>query len=84
MLLSGVLFVAFLAGCWLAWAIARRRRRARRWSAPPAANVIIVDRRGADLVWYSYPTAPLGPDDDPEFLRQLAQRINGNPTDPAE
>jgi hypothetical protein len=28
--------------------------------------------------------APLGPDDDPEFLRQLAQRIHGTPTDPAE
>ena len=25
-----------------------------------------------------------GPDDDPEFLRQLAQRIHGTPTDPAE
>ena len=28
--------------------------------------------------------APKGPDDDPEFLRQLAQRIHGTPTDPAE
>jgi hypothetical protein len=28
--------------------------------------------------------APKGPDDDPEFLRQLAERINGTPTDPAE
>jgi len=29
-------------------------------------------------------TAPKGPDDDPEFLRQLAQRIHGTPTDPAD
>jgi hypothetical protein len=28
--------------------------------------------------------APKGPDDDPEFLRQLAERIHGTPTDPAE
>ena len=27
---------------------------------------------------------PRGPDDDPEFLRQLAERIGRTPTDPAE
>jgi tryptophanyl-tRNA synthetase len=84
MLVSGVLFVVFLAGCWLAWVITRRRRRAPRSSSADAANLIIVDYSAADILWYPRPSAPLGPDDDPEFLRQLAQRINGNPTDPAE
>ena len=122
MLLSGVLFVLFLAGGWLycladailtpaeaftgwrkrtwiiviavmpvagavAWLIARSNRRSRQWSSRNAANVMIVDRSGDGVLWYPYtPTAsaPRGPDDDPEFLAQLAQRIHGTPTDPAE
>jgi Phospholipase_D-nuclease N-terminal len=128
MLLSGVLFVLFLAGGWLycladailtpaeaftgwrkrtwiaviaatpiagavAWLIARRNRRPRQWSSYNAANVMIVDRTGDSVLWYPYaPTeraesaepGPRGPDDDPEFLAQLAQRIHGTPTDPAE
>jgi hypothetical protein len=179
MLLSGVLFVLFLAGCWLycltdaavtpaeafpgwrkrtwivviavtliagaiAWMIARRNWRSHQWSSTGAANLIIIDRHGADVLWYPHPptesagptdpaesaadaalsrhpagrsrpdgrgrgrdrglgragrTIPRGrggyggtgsppvyrgPDDDPEFLRQLAQRIHGGPTDPAE
>jgi hypothetical protein len=144
MLLSGVLFVLFLAGCWLycltdaaltppeeflgwrkrtwvvviavtliagaiAWLIARRNLRAGAW--PRTVNhLMIIDRGNANVVWYSPLTtesasdaaqgrhpagrsmraqhsgwvAPIGPDDDPEFLRQLAQRIHGTPTDPAE
>jgi hypothetical protein len=144
MLLSGVLFVLFLAGCWLycltdaalmpaeafpgwrkrtwiiviavtliagaiAWVIARRNWRSHQWSSTDAANLIIIDRSGGNVVWYPHPpteptepreppvltdpadsaesagrTIPKGPDDDPEFLRQLAQRIHGSPTDPAE
>jgi hypothetical protein len=132
MLLSGVLFVLFLAGCWLycltdaalrpaeafpgwrkrtwiaviavtliagaiAWMIARRNWRSHRWSSTAAANLVIIDRSGANVIWYPQPptdptdyvdyvgsTIPRGPDDDPEFLRQLAQRIHGSPTDPAE
>ena len=129
MLLSGVLFVLFLAGCWLycltdaalrpaeafpgwrkrtwvaviavtliagaiAWMIARRNWRSHRWSSTDAANLMIIDRSGANVIWYPQPptdyvdhvgsTIPRGPDDDPEFLRQLAQRIHGSPTDPAE
>ena len=129
MLLSGVLFVVFLAGCWLycltdaaltpaeafpgwrkrtwiaviavtliagaiAWMIARRNWRSRRWSSTGAANLMIIDRSGANVIWYPQPptdptvhvdsTRPRGPDDDPEFLRQLAERIHGSPTDPAE
>ena len=129
MLLSGVLFVLFLAGCWLycltdaalrpaeafpgwrkrtwvaviavtliagaiAWMIARRNWRSHRWSSTDAANLMIIDRSGANVIWYPQPptgstvpvdsTRPRGPDDDPEFLRQLAQRIHGSPTDPAE
>jgi hypothetical protein len=173
MLLSGVLFVLFLAGCWLycltdavltpaeafpgwrrrtwivviavtliagaiAWMLARRSWRSRQWSSADAANLMIIDRSGADVLWYPHPPAepadptdptesaadaalsrhpagrsrpdgrgrgragrtiprgrgsyggagspPVyrGPDDDPEFLRQLAQRIHGGPTDPAE
>jgi hypothetical protein len=143
MLLSGVLFVLFLAGCWLycltdaaltpaaeflgwrkrtwlvviavtliagaiAWLIARRNWRAGAW--PTAVNHLMVIDRGNANVWFSpwttdraydaaqarHPSgrsmrarrsgwvAPIGPDDDPEFLRQLAQRIHGTPTDPAE
>ncbi len=143
MLLSGVLFVLFLAGCWLycltdaaltpaeefpgwrkrtwiaviavtliagaiAWLIARRNWRASQW--PPAAtHLMIIDRNSANVIWFTpwttespadvtasrHPAgrsmraghpgwvAPKGPDDDPEFLRQLAQRIHGTPTDPA-
>jgi hypothetical protein len=136
MLLSGVLFVLFLAGCWLyclmdavlvpaeafpgwrkrtwifviavttiagaiAWLIARRRWRRQKWSSVHAANLMIIDRSGANIVWYPHPptepanpanpaeparprTGPRGPDDDPEFLRQLARRIHGSSTDTAE
>ena len=59
---------------------------------------MIIDRDNANVVWFSpWPGArpagpggrrarrpPRGPDDDPEFLRQLDQRIHGTPTDPAE
>src|ERR1700722_4764295 len=144
MFLSGVLFVLFLAGCWLycltdaaltpaeefpgwgkrtwitviavtliagaiAWLIARRNWRASQ-GPPAAAHLMIIDRNCANVVWFSpwttespayvahsrHPAnrsmrtgqpgwvAPKGPDDDPEFLRQLAQRIHGTPTDPAE
>jgi hypothetical protein len=144
MLLSGVLFVLFLAGCWLycltdaavtpaeeflgwqkrtwllvigltliagaiAWLIARRNWRAAQWPST-ATHVMIIDRDNPNVVWFSpwtpetavdvggsrHPAGrlirgdrtgwlgPLGPDDDPEFLRQLAQRIHGTPTDPAE
>jgi len=161
MLLSGVLFVLFLAGCWLycltdaalipadafpgwrkrtwivvialtliagaiAWLIARRNWRSRQWSGSDATNLMIIDRSGGNVLWYPYAPAeagepaewgqpaegaadaalsrhpagrsrpggrsrgrtgrniPRGPDDDPEFLRALAQRIHGTPTDPAE
>ncbi len=132
MLLSGVLFVLFLAGCWLycltdaaltpaeafpgwrkrtwlvviavtliagavAWMIARRNWRSRRWPASDAANLMIIDHNGVNVLWYPDPPAeqaeqadpagraiPKGPDDDPEFLRQLAEWIHGSPTDPAE
>jgi hypothetical protein len=173
MLLSGVLVILFLAGCWLycltdaalmpaeafpgwrkrtwivviavtliagaiAWMIARRNWRSRPWSSADAANLIIIDRSGATVLWYPHPPAdpadpadpaesaadaalsrhpagrsrpqgrgrrrtgrivprsrggyggagspPVhrGPDDDPDFIRQLAQRIHGSPTDPAE
>jgi hypothetical protein len=112
MFLSGVLFVLFLAGCWLycltdaaltpasgfpglrkpvwiavialtfivgavAWAIARYLTRRRR-----AVNLFLASEalarhpasrsRQADS---SYRPLPAGPDDDPEFLRQLAERI---------
>ena len=134
MFLSGVLFILFLAGCWLycltdaartpaaefpglpkliwiaaiaatfilgaiAWYLTRnRRRRARRWPRTLASHVTLGEYYGAD--WYQgrpltpaeaalarHPASqakraadparavPLGPDDDPEFLRQLSERI---------
>ena len=124
MLLSGVLFILFLAGCWLycltdaalrpaeafpgwrkrtwivvitvtliagaiAWMIARSNWRSQRWVSSDAANLMIIDRSGGNVIWYPHPPADLpdpplhrGPDDDPEFLRQLAQRIHGSSTDP--
>ena len=138
MLLSGVLFVLFLAGCWLycltdaaltppeafpgwrkrtwlvviavtliagaiAWLITRRNRRSQQWPPADAANLVIIDHNGVNILWYPHPPSeqanpaglsaltappgpaiPRGPDDDPEFLRQLAERIHGTPTDPAE
>ena len=145
MLLSGVLFVLFLAGCWLycltdaaltpaeeflgwgkrtwvvviavtliagaiAWLIARRHWRSDQWPLA-ATHLMIIDRNNANVVWLSpwnpdgaadaaqarHPSSrsmmrrersdwipPRGPDDDPEFLRQLSERIHGTPTDPAE
>jgi hypothetical protein len=150
MLLSGVLFVLFLAGCWLycltdaaltpaeefpgwrkrtwlvviavtliagaiAWLIARRNRRPEDQWPSSATHLIVIDRDNPNVVWVSPWTAqaeadaaardrdrhrhpagrsmpaelpadwvrPLGPDDDPEFLRELSERIHGTPTDPA-
>jgi hypothetical protein len=136
MLLSGVLFVLFLAGCWLycltdaaltpateypglskatwigiiaatfivgaiAWLIARWAQRARSWPAGRAPRAIHTD---GDPTWFARWTAtdaaiarhpagrsrkpgtgpctpPRGPDDDPEFLRLLDQRIRGTSAD---
>jgi hypothetical protein len=145
MLLSGVLFVLFLAGCWLycltdaavkpaeafpgwrkrtwivviavtliagaiAWLIAQRNWRASGWPTTGTTHLTIDDGGHANVIWYPHwptegPTDAArsrhpagrsmrsgspgwtglkGPDDDPEFLRQLAQRIHGAPGDPAE
>jgi hypothetical protein len=142
MLLAGVLFVLFLAGCAISWLLARRNRqpntrayrranrRSNRRPTADATHLMIIDRSGGNVLWYPHPpttptststsessadaalsrhpagrsrpdrlrpgdsrrdgrgrtgrTIPIGPDDDPEFLRQLAQRIHGTPTDPAE
>jgi len=133
MFLSGVLFVLFLAGCWLycltdaaltpaaefaglrkrgwiaiiavtfivgavAWHLTRTRRRARRWPRTLAGHVTMGNYYGSGLYHGRPMTAaeaavarhpasqakraegpvravPAGPDDDPEFLRQLAERI---------
>jgi hypothetical protein len=112
MFLSGVLFVLFLAGCWLycltdaaltpasefpglrkqawiavifvtfilgamAWAIARYLNRSTRavdlfMAAEAVARHPASRARQADP---SFRHFPIGPDDDPEFLRQLAERI---------
>lgn len=141
MLLSAVLFVLFLAGCWLycltdaaltptaeyrglskstwlcvicvtfiagalAWLIARRGRRSR---SRPSRSRPSRSRGTADsghpryAPWPATDDAvsrhpavrakrpprdrqdvPQGPDDDPEFLRQLDRRIRGTSTDPGE
>ena len=141
MLLSGVLFVLFLAGCWLycltdavltpkweyrsrlakstwiyliavtliigavAWLIARRSWRNRSWVSGPAGRGTLSGPGAGDFIWYPASAAdaaarhpagrsrqaspghgavPKGPDDDPEFLRQLDSRIRGTSTDPGE
>ena len=138
MFLSGVLFVLFLAGCWLycltdaaftparsfrglpkrtwlviialtfiagaiAWIISRRSWRARHWALIPAGHPALDGYDGSSILWYPSRSAataaaeaaalarhpasrsknaegagqgiPIGPDDDPEFLRELAERI---------
>ena len=134
MFLSGVLFVLFLAGCWLycltdaaltpaaefpgmrkpvwitaiavtfivgaiAWVIARKRWRAgyrplrsaahpslTGWHYPETADTAFrgAPRDAAEALARhpatrskNTPAVPIGPDDDPEFLRELAQRIRG-------
>lgn len=129
MLLSAVLFVLFLAGCWLycltdaaltpaaefrglrknawiyliaatfvvgavAWLITRRSWRTRSWvTTTQAARGPLA---GPDAVVARHPAArsrrasrhgehvPQGPDDDPEFLRQLDRRIRGTSADSGE
>ena len=130
MLLSGVLFVLFLAGCWLycladaaltpaveyrglskstwiciisatfivgalAWLIARRSRRSKSW-VTASAGTWCSPWSTADAAAARHPAArakqpsrgrpPVqqGPDDDPEFLRQLDRRIRGTSADPGE
>ena len=131
MLLSGVLFVLFLAGCWLycltdaaltpageyrglskstwiciisatfivgalAWLIARRSRRSKSWVTASAAYPWHSPWAEADTVVARHPAArakqpsrdrqriPQGPDDDPEFLRQLDRGIRGSSADSGE
>jgi hypothetical protein len=129
MVLSGVLFVLFLAGCWLycltdaaltpirdfrglskpawisiiattfvigaaGWFIARRSRVRQSWAATQAGRPTLIEQGDMDFSWYAEWTGaddaiarhpagrskkdgsiPRGPDDDPEFLRQLGAQI---------
>jgi hypothetical protein len=141
MLLSGVLFVLFLAGCWLycltdaaltpasefqglskgtwiaiiattfiagaiAWFIDRRSWRARSLPVSHTAPLTLAndetDLSSWDVQWTAaddaiarHPagrsrkpadglTASKGPDDDPDFLRLLGQRIRGTSADAGE
>lgn len=124
MFLSAVLFVVFMAGCWLycladaaltpaaeftglgkrtwiaviavtftagaaAWAVTRSARRARAWSRTQAARQAM----SASAALERHPASqsrrqprqpiPIGPDDDPEFLRMLDRLISGS-SDPGE
>src|SRR5215467_1457162 len=112
MLLSGVLFVLFLAGCWLycltdavltpkreyrsrlakstwiyliaatfivgaaAWLIARRTCRNKIWATAAARHPAGRSRQAPP----GHGTLPKGPDDDPEFLRQLDCRNDATTT----
>jgi hypothetical protein len=143
MALSGVLFVLFLAGCWLysltdaaltpardfrglskpawisiisttfiigavAWLIARRSRATKSWAtSQPGRTTLAAGPSDEDFGWYTQWTAaddaiarhpagrsrkadangwtmPKGPDDDPDFLRQLDHRIKGTSADTGE
>jgi hypothetical protein len=142
MLLSGVLFVLFLAGCWLycltdaaltparefqglskscwigiiaatfivgatAWLVTRRSRAAKSWAASQPGRPAVMNPGDDDLAWYMHWTAsddaiarhpagrsrkaatdgwtmPKGPDDDPDFLRELDHRIHGTSADAGE
>jgi Phospholipase_D-nuclease N-terminal len=71
----------------VAWLVSRgagraraRPRRARAAARPGAAAGPGLDRHPAGrLVRPAGRTVPIGPDDDPEFLRLLGQRISGSP-----
>jgi hypothetical protein len=139
MVLSGVLFVLFLAGCWLycltdaaltpvrdfrglskpawisiiattfvigaiAWFIARRSRAKASLAANQADRITLIGQGDLEFGWYGewtpaddaiarHPagrsrkdclTLPKGPDDDPEFLRQLQHWIRGTSADAGE
>jgi hypothetical protein len=138
MFLSGVLFVLFLAGCWLyclvdaaltparsfrglpkrawlvliavtfivgafAWTVSRRPWRVSHWAYASAGHPAFAAYDDGNVLWYPSRSAataeaeaaalarhpasrsknannpvgdmPIGPDDDPEFLAQLAERI---------
>jgi hypothetical protein len=141
MLLSGVLFVLFLAGCWLycltdaaltparefrglsksawigiiavtfivgatVWLATRSSRVSRAWTSQQG-RLTVTDQDDIDFAWYARWTAsddaiarhpagrsrkastdgwtmPKGPDDDPEFLRELDHRIHGTSADAGE
>ena len=125
MFLSAVLFVVFLAGCWLycltdaaltpaaefpglrkrtwialivvtftagavAWAVTRSARRARARSRAQAARQAMIAASAAlerhpasQSRRQPRPPVPIGPDDDPEFLRMLDRLISGS-SDPGE
>jgi hypothetical protein len=142
MVLPGVLFVLFLAGCWLysltdaaltpardyrglsksawitiimltfivgavAWLIAGRSRPASAWTNSNGGRLTLAGPGDTDFGWYTRWTAAddaiarhpagrsrrpgpdgwtlaKGPDDDPEFLRQLDHRIRGTSADAGE
>jgi hypothetical protein len=107
-----ILFILFVAGCWLAfvWTIARRSRRIRHWSLTAADHPGLAGYDAQNVNWYPRRQAtaaeaslsreaparhpanrarnapgrsvPIGPDDDPEFLRMLDRLISGT-SDPA-
>jgi hypothetical protein len=115
MFLSGVLFVLFLAGCWLycltdavltpaaefpglrkgvwvtaiaatfilgalAWVIVRYVYRPARSIDVILATEVALARHPASRARQadsSVQAFPIGPDDDPEFLHRLAERIRG-------
>ena len=131
MLLSGVLFVLFLAGCWLycltdaaltpaveyrglskstwiciisatfivgalAWLVARRSRRSKSWVTASPGYTPYSPWAATDAAIARHPAARAkqpppgrqhirkGPDDDPEFLRQLDRKIRGASPDASE
>jgi hypothetical protein len=82
MFLSGVLFVLFLAGCLgaLAWVIVRYGYRPARSIDALLATEVALARHPASRARQadsSVQALPIGPDDDPEFLHRLAERIRG-------
>jgi hypothetical protein len=116
MFLSAVLFVLFLAGCWLycltdaaltpatefpglrkpvwiavisvtfvlgaiAWVISRKLWRIRYWPAPDGYGAAETLARHPASQSRNVPgrIVPIGPDDDPEFLRMLDRLISGSP-----
>lgn len=73
-----VIVLTFILGA-IAWYITRKLWRIRYWPASPAGPADALARHPASRSRNTpRRTAPIGPDDDPEFLRMLDRLISGS------
>jgi hypothetical protein len=75
----GIIAVTFIAGA-IAWLASRGPRYPRSW----AATDMLTRPHEGGMPLYPHWMPPKGPDDDPEFLRELDRRIHGTSADSSE